>query len=196
MKEVLERITPSEKERKEMEDTCAKLLRVIGDEASRVDERTEALLLGSISRDTWLSHEKDIDIFLRFPEDYSKSELEEMVTRIGKKILENTEKRYAEHPYIKGGFAGHMVEIVPCYHIKDATKLKCAVDRTPFHDEFVRRSLGNRRNEVRLLKQFLPLLESSLTSIAEFAEGRSKKRGLLESFLAAPEMVRRWRRTR
>jgi len=155
VKEVLEKITPSREDYREMKDACARLLHAIESEASGIDEGVEALLVGSVSRDTWLNYEKDIDVFLRFPERFSKEELEDVVTGIGKRLLKMPEKRYAEHPYIKGEFEGHMVEIVPCYRIKDASELRSSVDRTPFHDEFVKKNLNDRRQEVRLLKQFL-----------------------------------------
>jgi tRNA nucleotidyltransferase (CCA-adding enzyme) len=73
----------------------------------------------------------------------------------GVKILKKTEKRFAEHPYIRGDFKGYHVEIIPCYLVENGSKHISAVDRTPFHDSFVKKNLGNRQSEVRLLKQFM-----------------------------------------
>jgi tRNA nucleotidyltransferase (CCA-adding enzyme) len=75
---------------------------------------------------------------------------------IGNKVLENPEKKYAEHPYLCGTVNGFHVEIVPCYKIEDPSKKMSAVDRTPFHTKYiVEHQKPEQKNQVRLLKQFL-----------------------------------------
>jgi len=44
---------------------------------------------------------------------------------------------------------------VPCFSVKDASLLKSAVDRTPFHNEYVTKRIPGLEEEVLLLKQFL-----------------------------------------
>jgi tRNA nucleotidyltransferase (CCA-adding enzyme) len=52
-----------------------------------------------------------------------------------------------------GGFE---VDLVPCYAVPDASRIRSAVDRTPFHTRFVLANLDERKREqVRLLKQFM-----------------------------------------
>ncbi|MFQ6105560.1 MAG: CCA tRNA nucleotidyltransferase, partial [Candidatus Hydrothermarchaeaceae archaeon] len=155
MREVLSKIKPSKKEAARLKKVSGKLQAEIERIAKKIDSRAHAAVLGSASRGTWLRYEKDIDVFLIMPLEYEKKELEEIVTKIGKKVLKKTEKRYAEHPYIKGFYDGFEVEIVPCYAIKTPAEMKSAVDRTPFHDEFVKKNIKAKENEVRLLKQFL-----------------------------------------
>ncbi len=47
------------------------------------------------------------------------------------------------------------MDIVPCYRLNDASRLRSAVDRTPFHTQYVRSHLmEEQKGEVRLLKQF------------------------------------------
>ena len=75
---------------------------------------------------------------------------------IGRKILKEREERYAEHPYVRGKYNGFTVEIVPCYEIKDPSQRISAVDRTPFHTQYVKENLPEKlKKDVRLLKQFL-----------------------------------------
>ncbi|MFH1774753.1 MAG: nucleotidyltransferase domain-containing protein, partial [Methanobacteriota archaeon] len=155
MIQILRKIAPSEKEKKKFSKTAEKLLAEVEEEVKKIDDRAIVALLGSASRDTWLRYEKDMDVFVLFPLEYEKAQLEKIVMQIGSKILEKSEKRYAEHPYVKGFYEDFEVEIVPCYAVESASKLKSAVDRTPFHDAFVKEHIKGKENEVRLLKQFL-----------------------------------------
>lgn len=155
MQAVLERIRPGEKEKKELDEAVKKLLSRVQREADNIDKGFKVMLLGSASRGTWLRDEKDLDVFISFPLNYSKEYLEEVITRIGAKVLRKPEKRYAEHPYVMGFYDGYEVEIVPCYDVRSPGEMRSAVDRTPFHDEFVRERIRGKEDEVRLLKQFL-----------------------------------------
>ncbi len=153
--QVLSRIVPTPEEEAELREVEKELVSRIDAEATRHDRRLYARLLGSASRGTWLRHQKDLDVFLFFPEEYSKQEMERIVTLIAERVLRKVEKRYAEHPYVRGEFRGFEVELVPCYAISDPGYIKSAVDRTPFHNDYVKKRISGRENEVRLLKQFL-----------------------------------------
>jgi tRNA nucleotidyltransferase (CCA-adding enzyme) len=75
---------------------------------------------------------------------------------IGRNILEKPEEYYAEHPYIRGYYHHHQVEVVPCYNIENASQKLSAVDRTPLHTKYVKEHLQEKQKpEVRLLKKFL-----------------------------------------
>ena len=117
LEQVLSRIVPTPEEEAKLREVEKELVAKIDAEASRHDRRLYARLLGSASRGTWLRHQKDLDIFVFFPEEYSKEEMERIITSIGERVLKSVEKRYAEHPYVRGEFRGYEVEIVPCYAI-------------------------------------------------------------------------------
>ncbi|NOZ59966.1 MAG: CCA tRNA nucleotidyltransferase, partial [Euryarchaeota archaeon] len=155
IEEVLSRIVPSPEEEARLREVEKELIARIDAAARQYDRRLYARLLGSASRGTWLRHQKDLDVFVFFPEGYSKQEMERIITRIAGEVLRRVEKRYAEHPYVRGEFMGYDVEVVPCYAIPEPKYLKSAVDRTPFHNDYVRKRISGRENEVRLLKQFL-----------------------------------------
>lgn len=155
MRQVLERVRPSAAEAAELREVASELLGKLTVLTRPVDPRIRAALYGSASRGTWLRAEKDLDIFLLFPQEYGREALEKVVTDLGARLLEGMEKRYAEHPYVRGYYRGFEVELVPCYDMENPSKLKSAVDRTPFHDRFVREHMKGREDEVRLLKQFL-----------------------------------------
>lgn len=155
MKGVLEKIRPHEGEEKKLRKVAGELLSRIRKETEKIDARLRASLLGSVSRGTWLRDEKDLDIFVFFPLEYGRETLEDVVTGLGRKVLRNPEKHYAEHPYVMGSYKGYEVEIVPCYAVESPSRLKSSVDRTPFHDAFVKNRIRGKEDQVRLLKQFL-----------------------------------------
>ncbi len=153
MEEVLNKISPREEEKKEIEG----IVKEIKDLIERMKTAdADAMLVGSVAKDTYLKNALDIDFFILFPPHYDKGEMQKIVISIGKKILKEWRIQYAEHPYIRGFYKGYLVDIVPCYKIKSADKKMSAVDRTPFHTEYVKKNLKEEmKNEVRLLKQFL-----------------------------------------
>lgn len=116
-------------------------------------------LMGSVAKDTFLTGDKDLDIFVFFPVSVSREELERRGLEIGKAVFEKFGCRdyvvsYAEHPYTKGVIKRYEVEVVPAYGIKSTKQLMSAVDRTPFHTKYVLSNLKN-NDEVRVLKKFL-----------------------------------------
>ncbi len=118
-----------------------------------------AKLMGSVAKDTFLSGDKDLDIFVFFPVSVSRSELERKGLEIGKAVFEKFGCRdyvvsYAEHPYTKGIIDRYEVEVVPAYSIRSTKNLRSAVDRTPFHTKYVLSNL-KKNDEVRVLKKFL-----------------------------------------
>ncbi|MBC7129146.1 MAG: CCA tRNA nucleotidyltransferase [Thermoplasmatales archaeon] len=153
LEEVLKKLSPSEEEKKEIE----KIVKEIKDSIEKIKPGdAEAMLVGSVAKDTYLKSALDIDFFVLFPTYYKKEEMQKIVISIGKEILKEWKIQYAEHPYIRGFYKGYMVDIVPCYRIKSPDKKMSAVDRTPFHTEYIKKNLKEEmKNEVRLLKQFL-----------------------------------------
>ncbi len=153
IKEVLDRIKPTEEEQKSLLKTADDVISRINLELLNID--ADPILVGSVAKGTNLKN-TDVDIFIRFSTKYEKHYVEEKTMEIGKKILLDTVINFAEHPYIRGKYNGIDFEIVPCYRIEDPKRKITSVDRTPFHTEFVKNNLKDwQRDEVRLLKQFL-----------------------------------------
>src|SRR5690349_10611556 len=69
---------------------------------------------GSFARDTWLSHEADLDIFARFPPTTVRKEWEEKVLPAMRKYFSRYRviERYAEHPFLEFHVDGVSVNIV------------------------------------------------------------------------------------
>ncbi|MEM2944280.1 MAG: CCA tRNA nucleotidyltransferase [Methanomassiliicoccales archaeon] len=153
-KEIAWKITPDEKHRQMVEKVVSDLMKRIRTTITDYEIPLEPRLVGSVAKDTYLPY-PDIDIFIMFPPFIERKDLEKIGLDIGKKVL-NGEQRYAEHPYIHGQIGGFEVDLVPCYKVLDPCNIKSAVDRTPFHTEFIKKHLKEEQKvEVRLLKQFM-----------------------------------------
>ncbi len=154
---VLEKITPSESEKKALYELTVRIIDQIDRVAEELDIDANGLLVGSAARNTWIVGEKDVDVFITFPEEISREDLESLGLQIAKKVATNYEERYAEHPYIRAlyGDGDHNVDIVPCFRVPDPSAIKSAVDRTPFHSEYLRKKIKGLEDQVRLLKQFM-----------------------------------------
>jgi len=154
--QVLLRITPDDAERRAMEIIANVLTERINGFAGEYG--VHGMLVGSAARDTWVSGEHDIDLFILFPESTERERLEAVGLLIAGSVLDDAERieeRYAEHPYLHGVVNGYGVDVVPCFNIREGSRIKSAVDRTPHHNTFVREQIVGCEGDVRLTKQFL-----------------------------------------
>jgi tRNA nucleotidyltransferase (CCA-adding enzyme) len=152
--EMLAAVIPDDLLRKRVGKASDDLVRKVREAAACFPIDLDVRLVGSVAKDTFVG-DPDIDVFIMFPEDTPRATLDEVGLSIGRKVVTG-EERYAEHPYIHGIFEGYEVDLVPCFDLADALHIKSAVDRTPFHTEYVRSHLRpEQRDQVRLLKQFM-----------------------------------------
>ncbi len=156
MRELERRVLEEIKPTKELKSKVGKVSRRLKEEIEDYfDDLYEAEIVGSVAKDTYLK-DPDIDVFVLFPTSVSKEKMESMVLEVGKKLLDDTETRYAEHPYIFGRYEGFKTDIVPCYKISDISEMKSSVDRTPFHTRYIAENLPeDLKDQVLLLKRFL-----------------------------------------
>ncbi len=154
LNEIISAVVPDQALREEVEKASADLVSIVRGEAASYGMDLDVRLVGSVAKDTYLG-DPDIDVFILFPESTSRETLESVGLSIGRKAVEG-EERYAEHPYIHGVFKGFQVDLVPCYKLANALHIKSAVDRTPFHTDYILTNLRpEQHDQVRLLKQFL-----------------------------------------
>ncbi|WP_436903203.1 CCA tRNA nucleotidyltransferase [Halovenus halobia] len=155
VKRVRERVEPADDERERLaavtEELTDRAREAITDRAVEAD----VVRVGSTARNTWLAGDRDIDLFVRFPSDLDREELESHGLAIGHEVLPDGREEYAEHPYVVGEFEGFAVDLVPCYDVEDAADIRSAVDRTPFHTEYISERLTpDLASDVRVCKQF------------------------------------------
>jgi len=112
---------------------------------------------GSYAKGTWLKDKDvDIDVFVKFAKDISKSSLEKIGIRIGQNALSSYPQslRYSEHPYVEGLVDNVKVNVVPCYNVRSGNWLSAA-DRSPYHTKLINSSFNDDlKREARLLKKF------------------------------------------
>lgn len=155
---ILSRIKPQDPEKQKLSALAESLISRINAIGMDKGVDIKAMLVGSSARGTWLSGEHDLDIFIMFPPEVSREYLEENGLYVARKIAEeahSSEERYAEHPYINAVFEGFEVDLVPAFGVASAAEIKSAVDRTPFHNDYVLSRIKGLEDEVLLIKQFL-----------------------------------------
>ena len=154
---VLKRVMPDVAERKKIEALAKKLEKKVSSAAERLGVEAQVRVEGSVAKDTWLSREPDVDVFMRVPTSIPRAKLGEVCLKIARAATKGAKQveRFAEHPYLEAFVDDVRVNIVPCYDSKPMDWLS-ATDRTPFHTDYVNKRLdGKMRNEVRLLKKFM-----------------------------------------
>ncbi|WFN35821.1 CCA tRNA nucleotidyltransferase [Methanomicrobium antiquum] len=150
---ILAKIRPESEEKDQ-------IFKIADDLVSAVDKSgiAKGMVAGSVARDTWVSGDRDLDIFMLFSPSLPREELEEKGLFLAREIALSFNgkivEKYAEHPYINANIRGYDVDLVPCYAVSDASKIQSAVDRTPFHTRYMKEKIVSLSDDVLLLKQF------------------------------------------
>jgi len=153
---VRDRAVPNDTERARLRSVAAELTASAQSAIADVPVDADVVQVGSTARGTWVSGDRDIDLFVRFPADLDREALEEYGLAVGHAVLPSGHEEYAEHPYVKGVYDGFDVDLVPCHDVERASDLVSAVDRTPFHDAYLSARLNDDlAADVVLAKAFL-----------------------------------------
>lgn len=121
-----------------------------------------AMLVGSVARGTWISGDRDLDVFMLFPPVLSREDLEMQGMSLARSVAAHFSakcvEKYAEHPYLHmiyyEGEVSLDIDLVPCYAVSSASCILSAVDRTPFHTRYMQERIGPYTDDVLLFKQF------------------------------------------
>jgi tRNA nucleotidyltransferase (CCA-adding enzyme) len=155
--EILKKITPSKKAREKVESITRLLEQKVADACKVMGVSAVVRVEGSVAKDTWLTENPDIDVFMRLPTSIPRKNLGDIGLKIAKKATEGYQQieRFAEHPYLQICINDYRADIVPCYDAKPG-EWKSATDRTPYHTDYIKTHLNaNQHEEVRLLKRFM-----------------------------------------
>ncbi|HDD33901.1 MAG TPA: CCA tRNA nucleotidyltransferase, partial [Thermofilaceae archaeon] len=161
LKEVLEEIVPTPEERAKVGQVVERVVNALREVARSLGIRVEVEVEGSFAKDTWLSGDVDIDVFVLFDPATPLEELRkfglELAMNAANLLKASWESRYASHPYLTLNVEGYRVDVVPAYRVSTPSQIISPVDRTPFHTEYVKGFLETAphlKDEVRLLKKF------------------------------------------
>jgi len=156
--EVLKRVTPTASERKQVLSLAKRLVEKVREESEERGVEADVRVEGSVAKNTWLRDCPEIDVFMRVPTATPREAFGTVCLEIAKKATEGYRQieRFAEHPYLEAVTDDDVwVNIVPCYSVKRGEWIS-ATDRTPFHTDYVKPLLDERKSgEVRLLKRFM-----------------------------------------
>ena len=154
-------VLPKPGEEARMERVAQKVMRRVQAAAQPYDEIKGVILGGSFAKETWLPKDRDttpdIDIFVKLAKEVDNGRFESIGLKVGKEAARGYRpgKKYAQHPYTEATVDGVKVNIVPCYDARPG-EWRSAADRSPYHVEFVKRTLDEeKRTQVRLLKRFM-----------------------------------------
>ena len=161
---VLAQITPTQDECEGVSALANALTELCEESAREAGARVVCTLVGSVARGTWLKGAHDFDVFMLFPPELAREELERQGLELANSAAQKVSllvgergveiaQRYAEHPYIQLRYADNEVDFVPAYNIDDPAHIISAVDRTPHHTRYVLSHIRGLEGEVRLLKQ-------------------------------------------
>ena len=156
-KQVLQKITPTKEDRAKVEAITRELEQKVALACKEEGVSAIVRVEGSVAKDTWLSENPDIDIFMRLPTSIPRKDLGEIGLKIAKKAAGTYKQieRFAEHPYLQLIVEDYRVDIVPCYDAKPG-EWQSATDRTPYHTDYIKKHLRvGLLGEVRLLKRFM-----------------------------------------
>lgn len=154
--DVLGEVTPSPSEERALAATVAQLEAAAATALTAAGLTGRPQVQGSVAKGTWLRGGADIDLFLLLDPSTPAERLESAAVAVGRTILPDARKKYAQHPYLSGTFQGHAVDLVPAYAVASAAAKMSAVDRTPFHTAWVRQRLdAAARGQTRLAKRWL-----------------------------------------
>ncbi|MBP5394592.1 MAG: CCA tRNA nucleotidyltransferase [Candidatus Methanomethylophilaceae archaeon] len=152
--DVLSEIKPTPEESAEILAKARRLQEAAERYLSERNIKAKVRFVGSVGKGTFLRN-PDIDLFILYSPKIPRPELERLGLQAGKDLIGGI-KMYAEHPYTSGKFEGLDVDLVPCYELESAEHILTAVDRTPFHADFVLSHSDDRiKDEIRLMKCFM-----------------------------------------
>ena len=145
--EILRKIKPSKIEEAILK---IKINRFLG-RLNKNLEGTEAILGGSVAKDTHLRGTSDVDIFVLYEKDKDISnKLEKSL-----KIFKDVDRLKGSRDYFQVTVYGLNFEIVPVLKIKNAKEAENITDVSPLHAEWVKKNTKrNLADEIRLAKTF------------------------------------------
>ncbi|HEB47274.1 MAG TPA: hypothetical protein ENI22_02285 [Candidatus Pacearchaeota archaeon] len=157
LKEVLQRVEPSEEELKIIGDSLHEFLNQLNKRLKALKINAEIFLGGSFAKATIIKKDLyDIDIFVRFDKEHKENELSKMTGRILRGI-KNSSLIHGSRDYFRVNASKNLVfEIIPVKKIKNPKEAENITDLSYSHVNYIKRKLKNKKllDEIRLAKAF------------------------------------------
>ncbi len=157
LKEVLQRVEPSEEELKIIGDSLHEFLNQLNKRLKALKINAEIFLGGSFAKATIIKKDLyDIDIFVRFDKEHKENELSKLTGRILRGI-KNASLIHGSRDYFRVNASKNLVfEIIPVKKIKNPKEAENITDLSYSHVNYIKRKLKNKKllDEIRLAKAF------------------------------------------
>ena len=146
LKQALKKIKPPMEETSKVKEISSSVINKIKIKNAKVE------LGGSGAKDTWLTKENDIDIYVKFDLNYYKNkDISSILEKELKKYFRFT-KLYGSRDYFQLKQKRFTIELVPILEIRNVKQAKNITDISPFHVRYVKKY--NKGDEIRLTKAF------------------------------------------
>lgn len=146
--DILSKIKPSKEEKIFIEKTTKEFLNKL-----KKIKSFKPIIGGSISKDTWLSGTKEVDVFAAFNYNkFKEKNISDVLNKELKKVFK-IKKVHGSRDYFHILFNGVIFEVVPILDIKKPEQALNVTDLSPLHIKFVRK-FSKLKDEIRILKSF------------------------------------------
>lgn len=113
---------------------------------------SEAILGGSVAKNTWLRGNHDVDIFVLFNNDKNASDILEETLKL---VFKNVERIHGSRDYFQLIYKNLNFEVVPVQKIENIKEAKNVTDISPLHVKWVGSKATKKiADEIRLTKAF------------------------------------------
>ena len=164
LKEVLENIKISKREKEKINNSLNEVLKHIKKNISKLKIDAEIFVGGSFAKETMIKTEKyDIDVFIRFDKKYKKEISDDKkhidISKLTEKILTgfNKTRIHGTRDYFRIKInSSFFIEIIPVKKIKNPREAENITDLSYSHVNYIKRKLKSEKilDEIRLAKAF------------------------------------------
>ncbi len=151
LQSVLKEIVPSPDERAKLLGKVNEFIDTLNKELKRVRVQAKAVLGGSYAKDTWLSGDYDVDVFVRFGLKHKEQNLSDLLERALKKWRHERIHGSRDYFWVRDGIK---YEIIPVLDIRKSEQAENITDFSPWHVAWVNKNGKNLKNDIRLVKKF------------------------------------------
>ncbi len=151
LQDVLKQIVPSKDERSKLLAQVNAFIADLNKELKRVRVKAKAVLGGSYAKDTWLSGDYDVDVFVKFNLLHKAQNLSDLLERALKKWKHERIHGSRDYFWVRNGIK---YEIVPVLDISKPEQAENVTDFSPGHVRWVNEKGKNLKNDIRLAKKF------------------------------------------
>ena len=150
---------PTKEEQEKIKLKIDEFLKQLEDSVKINNFKVEIMLGGSAAKGTFLKKDFDVDVFVRFNEEYEDAELSKMLEKMLKSITSlKASLVHGSRDYFQLVRKGVKFEIVPVLKIDKSCDANNVTDCSPIHDDWIKKKITKRpglSTEVVLAKLFM-----------------------------------------